>query len=348
MSLGPVILDIKGLELTIEEREVLRHPQVGGIILFTRNYNSPDQLENLIQQIRAATKQRLLITVDHEGGRVQRFREGFFQLPALAKIGALHTSNPVLAKQLAQQHAWLMATELLAFDIDLSFAPVLDVNNNISQVIGDRSFHIEPNVIAELGRSYIQGLTQAGMAAVGKHFPGHGSVAADSHTDIPIDTRDYQTIANSDLIPFAALGQELTGIMPAHIIYPEVDTVPAGFSKHWLQKILRTELKFDGAIFSDDLTMAGAHVVGDITERAHLALQAGCDSLLICNDAASAITVLEKLERHNFKLNSLQQLRLEKLLGKPTLNRHELAKHVLWKQAVNNLNQLGEINDAII
>lgn len=334
--LGPIILDLIGLELTIEEREMLQHPQVGGIILFTRNFHSLEQLENLIAQIRNATKHRLLITVDHEGGRVQRFREGFTQLPALGKIGAIYSDDAVRAKQLAEQHAWLMAAELIAFDIDLSFAPVLDLNKNVSTVIGDRSFHLDPKIVFDLGQVYIAGLQQAGMASVGKHFPGHGSVAADSHTDLPVDPRDYQTIADDDLIPFAELAKELTGIMPAHVIYPEVDNIPAGFSKIWLQKILREQLKFDGAIFSDDLTMAGAHVVGDVTERAQQALQAGCDSLLICNNQNSAITVLENLERKGFQLNSQSVQRLQKLFARRTLKYSELQKTEKWQQA-NNL-----------
>lgn len=339
-SLGPVILDLIGTEITAEEREILRHPQVGGIILFSRNYHSRDQLQNLIQQIRESSQEPLLITVDHEGGRVQRFREGFTSLPAFEKLGHIYTSDPARAKQIASIHAWLMASELLAFDIDLSFTPVLDLAKGISHVIGDRSFNRDPHVVAELGQAYIKGLQQAGMSAVGKHFPGHGSVAADSHTDIPIDDRDFNVIEQDDLIPFAKLSSQLNAIMPAHVIYSDVDKMPAGFSEFWLQRILRQQLEFEGVIFSDDLTMAGAKVAGSITERAQLALYAGCDSLLVCNDRKSAISVLEELEQQAYIYDPQSPFRLQKLSGRGTLSYQELTKTPAWKEAVNFISKL--------
>lgn len=338
--LGPIMLDLKGPELTEEECEILQHPQVGGIILFTRNYEHPTQLVALIKAIQKTSHTRLLIAVDHEGGRVQRFREGFTQLPPLGNLGQLYERDSAKAQLLAETAAWLMASELLTMGVDFSFAPVLDVNKGISTVIGDRAFHQDTNVITTLAKSYIKGLQKAGMIAVGKHFPGHGSVVADSHHEIPIDNRDYETIANDDLTPFTELATSLQGIMPAHVIYQAVDTLPAGFSPFWLQKILREKLTFTGAIFSDDLSMAGAHVVGDITERTKLALKAGCDCLLICNNRVDAISILEYLERQQISEQNIRSARLLKLYGRGTLTREQLQQTDAWQHAVTELNQL--------
>lgn len=339
---GPIILDLHGLEVTPEDREILQHPQVGGIILFTRNYDSPTQIEELCKQVQVAAHTQLLITVDHEGGRVQRFREGFSALPALGKIGLLYNSEPARAKQLAEAAAWLMASELLAVGVDLSFAPVLDLDKGVSEVIGDRSFHRDPEIVTELAEAYIQGLQRAGMGAIGKHFPGHGSVAVDSHIAIPIDERSYEEIESDDLIPFARLvSKGLSGVMPAHVIYKQVEDLPAGFSQFWLQRVLREQLNFDGIIFSDDLTMAGAHVVGDVTERAKLALAAGCDSLLVCNDRSSAISVIEYLERNHAKKDPQRAQRLIKLYNRGTLKRDELQKTTEWKTAINLIERIN-------
>lgn len=302
---GPVMLDIAGLELTQEDRELLQHPLVGGVILFARNYESPPQVQALCQQIKTLRDPHLLIAVDQEGGRVQRFQTGFTRLPPLANIKEAH---------IAQELGWLMATEVLNVGVDISFAPVIDLDLGISQVIGNRSFSPDPQVIAELAGAYIEGMRQAGMGATGKHFPGHGSVAADSHIAIPEDPRELATIRALDLIPFKALATQLRGIMPAHVIYSAVDALPAGFSKFWLQTILREELKFEGLIFSDDLSMEGATQVGDHTDRAKIALSAGCDMVLVCNDREHAIKVVEGLSAYQIPSNL--QHRIAALYGK--------------------------------
>lgn len=336
------MLDLTGLELTPEEKEFLQHPQVGGIILFARNYQNPNQLEGLLQNIRQLTRDaHLLIAVDQEGGRVQRFREGFTRLPPLAAIGNLYAKDPQHAEQLAAMAGWLMAIELLAFDLDFSFAPILDLNKGISQVIGDRSFHSDPAIVTTLTKAHIKGMRDAGMAAVGKHFPGHGSVAADSHVDIPIDPRSFETIAKEDLLPFKNLiAEDLLGIMPAHVVYPEVDDKPAGFSSIWMQKILRKQLNFGGAIFSDDMSMKGASALGDMCERTRAALAAGCDMVLVCNDRNGAIAVLEDLERTPYKQDTQTPKRLARMRSKPHLKRKELSKLATWQQAVSALKSL--------
>jgi beta-N-acetylhexosaminidase len=312
-----IMLDLESLELSPEERELLQHPQVGGVILFSRNYADPEQLGRLVQQIREASGPRyLLIAVDQEGGRVQRFRDGFTRLPPAASYG----QDAVGGLERAQQAGKLMASELRAHDIDISFAPVLDLGGATSQVIGDRAFHHEPHKVAELAEAFCLGMHSAGMATIGKHFPGHGSVAGDSHTEIPVDDRSYDEITAKDLIPFERLIHSriaaLDGIMPAHVIYSAVDSKPAGFSAHWLQTVLRGELGFQGAIFSDDLTMEGASAVGTAVEAAKLALAAGCDMLLVCNQRQTAIQVIESLGSYN---NVLSQQRLMRLRGKSVL-----------------------------
>jgi beta-N-acetylhexosaminidase len=316
MQLGPVMLGLTGLALTPTEIEILQHPQTGGVILFTRNYQTSEQLKDLLHQIRAATPRHLLVAVDHEGGRIQRFREGFTQLPALGEIAKLYQASPTEAQRVAKQTGKLMAAELRAFDIDFSFAPVLDLDKGISSIIGDRAFHRDPKIVVELAKAYISGMRAAGMAAVGKHFPGHGSVAPDSHIAISVDSRTYEEIMADDGLPFAELiKDDLEGIMPAHIIYDQIDAHPTGFSRFWLQAVLRQRLGFQGAIFSDDLNMAGAAGVGNIIERARLALSAGCDCILICNDQADAGKVLEDLGKHPVKCDPLSSQRLLKFIG---------------------------------
>ncbi|MEC5396905.1 beta-N-acetylhexosaminidase [Uliginosibacterium sp. H1] len=281
---GPVMCDVAGTRLTDEEREVLRHPLVGGVILFSRNYENPVQVAELCAEIHALRTPHLVIAVDHEGGRVQRFRSGFTRLPTMRALGELWQQDEEAARVRAREVGLVLAGELMALGLDLSFTPVLDLDFGTSGVIGDRAFHRDPRIVAELATALTEGLNQAGMGAVGKHFPGHGFVAADSHFAIPVDERDFDTIWAEDLQPYRhALGGRLAGIMPAHVIYPKVDDRPAGFSPFWLQDVLRGRLGFDGVIFSDDLTMEGATVVGDIVARADAALNAGCDMVLVCN-----------------------------------------------------------------
>lgn len=288
---GCLMLDIGGTWLTAEDRQLLRQPEVAGLILFARNIESPRQVRELSMAIRAV-RPDLLLAVDQEGGRVQRLRQGFVRLPAMAAIAA--QSN---AEQLAEHCGWLMATEVLAVGLDLSFAPVLDLDYQRSAVIGTRSFHGDPHRAAQLAGAFIRGMAAAGMAATGKHFPGHGWAEADSHVAIPVDERSLEQIRAADLQPFALLSQQLAAVMPAHVIYPQVDSQPAGFSRRWLQDILRGELQFKGVIFSDDLSMAGAHVVGDAANRIEAALTAGCDMGLVCNDRAAAELALSALQR---------------------------------------------------
>lgn len=338
MSLGPIMLDLEGVELSSEEKEMLQHPLVGGVILFSRNFSSVEQVARLVKDIHAVREPRLLISVDHEGGRVQRFRDGFSSLPAAGHFGEIYDNDPRKAMILAEKAGWLMAAELRAVEIDFSFAPVLDVDAGISEVIGDRAFHQDEKVIVELAHAYMKGMEHAGMAATGKHFPGHGHVAADSHVDIPIDNREYNDIYAHDIIPFKRMIHHgLAAIMPAHVIYPRVDKHPAGFSKVWLQDILRTRLGFQGVIFSDDLDMKGASVAGEsYTERATAALDAGCDMVLICNNRKATLEVLENLQDTN---DPVSHLRLARMHGRKHVSMKELHITREWKQACQSLRQ---------
>ena len=290
---GPVFLDVEGCALSAAERERLLHPLAGGVILFTRNYDSPAQLCALTAAIRALRTPPLLIAVDHEGGRVQRFRQGFTAIPALRTLGEQWDGDLAAAARVATRLGWTLASELRAHGIDFSFTPVLDLDYGRSAVIGDRALHRNPNAVAHLACALVAGLRVGGMPAVGKHFPGHGHVAADSHLEIPVDDRSFDAIAAADLVPFGALVEHgLEAIMPAHVIYPAVDASPAGYSRVWLREILRGTLGFDGLIFSDDLGMAGAQGAGDLVARADASLTAGCDMVLACNDFAAADDLL--------------------------------------------------------
>jgi beta-N-acetylhexosaminidase len=276
---GPLMIDIAGTELSALDRERLSHPLVGGLILFSRNYQSRDQLRQLCAEIHALRQPPLLIAVDHEGGRVQRFREGFSLLPAMRRLGEWWDAAPVEASEAAHALGYLLAAELRALGVDFSFAPVLDLDWGRSGVVGTRAFHGNPKAVCALAGALIQGLREAGMACCGKHFPGHGWAEADSHVAIPVDERSLAELA-PDMLPYRNL--PLDAVMPAHVIYPRVDSRPAGFSPVWLA-ILRKELGFSGVIFSDDLSMEGASVAGDVVGRAQAAWNAGCDMLLVCN-----------------------------------------------------------------
>ena len=315
MTFGPVMLDIAGTALSAADRELLQHPNVGGVVLFARNYADTEQLAALVADIHALREPHLLVAVDQEGGRVQRFRDGFTELPAMARLGARFDVNPGAAAREARALGWLLAAELLAVGVDFSFAPVLDLRRDISRVIGERAFHPDPEVVAELGTAVMRGMAQAGMAAVGKHFPGHGSVAPDSHHERPRDPRPRADILQLDGLPFARLAHlGLPGIMPAHITYPDVDTVPACFSRVWLEQILRMEMGFSGAVFSDDLAMAGAGAEGTPLNRAAAALEAGCDMILLCNDRPAAEAVVEGLEQTD---RPVAAARLMRMHGRP-------------------------------
>lgn len=314
MSLGRVMLDVAGLRLTAGEKERLRHPRVGGVILFARNFESPAQLRALTAEVRALREPQLLIAVDHEGGRVQRFRDGFTRLPPMRSLGECWVTDAAHARSAAEAVGYVIALELRAHGLDFSFAPVLDVDFNSSSVIGDRAFSNEPAAIAELAGALVAGLAAGGMASVGKHFPGHGYVRADSHCDVPVDEREFGEIDATDLLPYRELIRRgLSGIMPAHVIYPKVDSRPAGFSPVWLKDVLRSRLGFGGMIFSDDLSMEGASVGGGVVQRAEAALAAGCDMILVCNAPQAAAEVLDGL-----KASPLDRARAERMRGRGT------------------------------
>jgi beta-N-acetylhexosaminidase len=292
---GPVVLGVEGTGLGAADRERLLHPLVGGVILFARNYENPGQLRSLTAQIRALRTPSLLISVDHEGGRVQRFRDGFTAIPPMRTLGERWDRDSAGALAEAARLGSVIARELRAHGIDFSFTPVLDVDFGASAVIGDRAFSSDPSVIARLAASLCEGLHSGGCPAVGKHFPGHGFVAADSHLEVPIDERPLSELMASDLMPFAALAKSgLEAVMPAHVVYPAVDDKPAGFSRVWIEDILRGRLQFDGLVFSDDLGMAGAFTAGDIVARADAAIDAGCDMVLTCNEFDAADDLLSR------------------------------------------------------
>lgn len=310
--LGPVMVDIAGTALTEAERIRLRHPSVGGVILFTRNFHSRQQLTELCTEIHALRNPVLLIAVDHEGGRVQRFREdGFTTLPSMRKLGFLWEKDAIKAGNVAADVGYVLAAELRACGVDFSFTPVLDLDYDCSAVIGDRSFHRNPKAVGMLAAGLIRGLKKAGMASCGKHFPGHGGVEADSHVAVPVDERTLEEILDEDVAPYQWLGDlALDSVMPAHVIYPKVDPQPAGFSSFWLKRVLRQALAYNGVIFSDDLTMEGASVAGDIHDRAVAAFNAGCDMVLVCNRPDLADELLAKLD---YTMPEASQLRIQKL-----------------------------------
>ena len=307
---GPVMLDVVGKTLNADDKRRLAHPMTGGVILFARHYESRAQLIALTEAIRAV-REDLLIAVDHEGGRVQRFRtDGFTVLPAMGKLGALWDSDVLHATKVTTAVGYILAAELRACGIDMSFTPVLDLNYGQSQVIGDRAFHCDPRVVTMLAKSLNHGLALAGMANCGKHFPGHGFATADSHVAMPVDDRPLETILRDDVAPYDWLGLGLASVIPAHVIYSQVDSRPAGFSRVWLQEVLRGKLRFPGAIFSDDLSMEAARQGGTLTEAASAALHAGCDMVLICNQPEEAEKVLDALR---FTPSKESQARLKRM-----------------------------------
>ncbi|MGZ8220667.1 MAG: beta-N-acetylhexosaminidase [Methylobacter sp.] len=328
LPIGPIMLDVAGLTLAQDEKEKINHPNTGAVILFSRNYQNPAQVTELIDSIRAARNGNILIAVDQEGGRVQRFQQGFTRLPPAASYAK--------APELAEPAGWLMAAELLAVGVDFSFAPVLDIDCGVSEIIGNRSFSTDPTLATRLSSSFRKGMNEAGMAATGKHFPGHGAVALDSHLTLPVDERDLDEIRAKDLAPFKQLIAEgLEGIMPAHVVYPKVDPNPAGFSPFWIQQVLRKELNFNGTVFSDDLSMEGAASVGDFPERARLAQLAGCDMILVCNNPAAAEQVLDALP---VSQDPVREQRLNRMQGKPQMNREQLMHSEKWQQLSTLIN----------
>jgi len=329
------MLDLEGPQLTAADKQRLQHPATGGVILFSRNYESPDQIYRLVSQIHELRSPQLLVAVDQEGGRVQRFRDGFTRLPPAAWFGRIHAQQKKRGLQLAQEAGWLMASELRACGVDFSFAPVLDLDLELCGVIGDRAFAHTPDAVGALAFAWAHGAREAGMASVGKHFPGHGGVREDSHLELPVDGRSLDEIWNQDIRPFRHLiDNGLAGIMPAHVIYSQVDEQPAGFSRRWLQSLLREELDFQGVIFSDDLSMAAAHVAGSYADRAQLALDAGCDMILVCNNPAGADEVLDALADYHDPVAQTRLVRLHGRLGQPMAQLHESPR---WRDAVQAL-----------
>lgn len=331
-----LLIDLVGKELTVEEQELLEHPLVSGLILFTRNFHDREQIRALIQSVRQRIKKPLLITVDQEGGRVQRFREGFTTLPAMQSFQTLLPAEQ--QTRFAKEAGWLMAAEMFALDIDLSFAPVLDLGHQC-KAIGDRSFGQNPTHILPLAEAFIDGMREIGMATTGKHFPGHGHVVADSHLETPFDDRSKETIFNHDIQPFKQLitKGKLSAIMPAHVIYTQCDSQPASGSAYWLKDVLRQQLNFNGVIFSDDLGMKGAGFMGDYVERSEKALNAGCDLLLLCNEPAGVVQVLDNLK---YQPTQAQQDRHYSLMKRKSVSWRELEQSVRWQQAHQSLAKL--------
>jgi len=338
---GPILIGVAGTELEVPDRKLLCHPAVGGVVLFARNFSNRGQLEQLVSDIHAARSPQPLVCIDQEGGRVQRLKDGFTRLPALGVLGSLHDSDPVKALDMAYRHGRVMATEMLACGIDLSFAPVLDINRG-SCVIGDRALSASPEIVTLLGRACLAGMHDAGMKTTGKHFPGHGSVIADSHVDDVTDPRSLQDIEQSDLLPFRELAGDLDALMIAHVVYPQVDNVPAGYSRTWLQDYLRGVMNYQGVILSDDLGMHAAKSIGSLEVRTRKSLEAGCDLVLVCqpDDVEALLAGLDG------PISDASES-ISKLYGRPTLDRDELAvvKEAgirELRQWQNSLEELGE------
>lgn len=332
---GPVVLDVKGKQLDADDARRISHPLTGGVILFARNFESRAQLVSLTREIRAL-RDDVLICIDHEGGRVQRCKtDGFTHLPAMARLGELWDRDVLAATRAAVACGYVLAAELRACDIDLSFTPVLDLDYGRSGVIGDRAFHADPRVVAMLANHLTHGLLLAGMANCGKHFPGHGHVEADSHVAVPVDERTLDEILEQDVRPYQWMGMTLASVMPAHVIYPKVDPNPAGFSRYWLQDILRGQLGFEGVIFSDDLSMEGASVAGTVTQGARAALDAGCDMVLICNYPERADQLLAELD---VSIDKASQRRVRRLFARgKAMDWNKLEQDAGYRSALRQL-----------
>ncbi len=336
--LGPLMVDVAGTSLSAEDAEILAHPLVGAVLLFTRNYQDPAQLSALTAAIRAVRSPQLLIAVDHEGGRVQRFRDGFTRLPAARSLGRRFDAQRHQGLELTRAVAWLMASELRAVGIDFSFAPCVDLDHGASEIIGDRAFHREPETVAALAAAYVLGMRDAGMAAIAKHFPGHGAVVADSHVALPVDRRDFADL-EGDMHPYRLLiDNHLAGVMAAHVVYSAIDSLPASLSHRWITGVLRGDLKFHGCVFADDLSMAGAVAFGDVVERSRLAHAAGCDMLPICNDRAAVVTVLDRFRPLDSTPASQARLVRMRARGSPPTG---LATDPRWRDAVVRINALS-------
>ena len=340
MTLGPLMVDLEGTAISEKEKDLLLMPEVGGVILFTRNFESVAQITALTKAIHDLRTPHLLIAVDHEGGRVQRFHEGFSRIPAAATYARISKDNIEQSRQLAEKSGWLMAVELRACGIDFSFAPVLDLAHGLSGVIGDRAFHSKPATVATLAYAFMHGMNRAGMQAVGKHFPGHGGVVEDSHIAMPVDHRELEELLHSDIIPFQyMIENRLAAIMPAHVVYDKVDTRPAGYSSFWIGNILRQRLGFQGVIFSDDLSMEAACVVGGYGERAEAALTAGCDMALVCNHLDGAIEAAEYIKGY---VDPTSQLRLVRMHGDHDISWAQLHQDEHWQQVSAQVSALNE------
>jgi len=328
MTLGPLMIDLNGTSVAPEELELLRHPLVGGVILFTRNYVDPEQLTGLVASIHAARSPRLIIGVDHEGGRVQRFRNGFSRLPPVRRIGHEYDLNARAGLRMARSLGWLMAAELRSHGVDISFAPCVDLDYGVSEIIGDRAFHSRPEVVSQLAVAYMHGMRDAGMAATAKHFPAHGAVVADSHVSLPVDRRDLPDLVD-DMSPYGSLiANGLAAVMAAHVLFPAVDPVPASLSVRWIRDVLRGEMRFQGVVFADDLSMGGAAAAaGDVVTRARQALSAGCDMLPVCNDRPSVETLLDRL---GVEPEPASQMRLVRLHGRDGMTREQLKATPEW------------------
>jgi beta-N-acetylhexosaminidase len=334
------MLDIDGVALSPADRDLLREPAVGGVILFARNYESPEQIADLVADIRAVRSPPLIVAVDHEGGRVQRFREGFSLIPPMRHLGHVYDRDAKEALQLSHKAGWLVASELRAAGIDLCFAPCVDLDWGVSEIIGNRAFHAKPEVAGELAAEFSRGLRSAGMVAVAKHFPGHGAVVADSHLQLPVDRRTYGDLLD-DMRPYDKLISNglVAGVMLAHVVYQEVDPMPASFSNYWMQNELRSRLGFGGAIFCDDLTMKATEDYGSMSVRAKLALNAGCDMVLVCNDRSAAHEAVEALNDYS---NPLSLVRLARLHGTGHPLRESLLASDEWQQANAELSSWSE------